>query len=255
MAERAKVYFADFRCPSWRENLPQKLARLMETAGFGDIDMDGKYVAIKMHFGEPGNLAYLRPNWARTVVDLVKSHGGKPFLTDCNTLYVGGRKNALDHIESAYVNGFTPYTTGCHILIADGLKGNDEVEVPVEGGEYVKSAKIGRAVMDADVFISLTHFKGHEQAGAEEVHRLPGLREDLCPRCSPVRRRRQGRHRHGQVRGLRPLPRGLSQGRHHHPAGRGPGHPEQEDRRVHQGSGGRPPLLPRVPGAGHLSQL
>ena len=128
MAEKSKVYFADFRAPSWRENLPQKLARLMMTAGFGDIDMDGKYVAIKMHFGEPGNLAYLRPNWARAVVDLVKSHGGKPFLTDCNTLYVGGRKNALDHIESAYINGFTPYSTGCHILIADGLKGNDEVE-------------------------------------------------------------------------------------------------------------------------------
>ena len=52
----SKVYFADFRCPTWRENLPQKLARLMMTAGFGDIDMDGKYVAIKMHFGEPGNM-------------------------------------------------------------------------------------------------------------------------------------------------------------------------------------------------------
>lgn len=108
MAEKSKVYFADFRCPSWRENLPQKLARLMMTAGFGDIDMEGKYVAVKMHFGEPGNLAYLRPNWARAVADLVKSQGGRPFLTDCNTLYVGGRKNALDHIESAYVNGFTP---------------------------------------------------------------------------------------------------------------------------------------------------
>ena len=161
----SKVYFADFRCSSWRENLQQKLARLMMTAGFGDIDMDGKYVAIKMNFGEPGNMAYLRPNWAKTVADLVKSQGGKPFLTDCNTLYIGGRKNALDHMESAYVNGFTPYSTGCHIIIADGLKGNDEVAVPVEGGEYVKEAKIGRAVMDADVFISLTHFKGHEQAG------------------------------------------------------------------------------------------
>ena len=165
MAEKAKVYFADFRAPSWRENLPQKLARLMMTAGFGEIDMDGKFVAIKIHFGEPGNLAYLRPNWARAVADLVKSQGGKPFLTDCNTLYIGGRKNALDHIESAYVNGFTPYSTGCHILIGDGLKGSDEVCVPVRGGEYVKEAKIGRAIMDADVFVTLTHFKGHEQAG------------------------------------------------------------------------------------------
>ncbi|MCI8848737.1 MAG: DUF362 domain-containing protein [Oscillibacter sp.] len=165
MAEQSKVYFADFRCPSWRENLPQKLARLMMTAGFGEIDMEGKFVAIKMHFGEPGNLAYLRPNWAKAVADLVKSQGGVPFLTDCNTLYVGGRKNALDHLESAYVNGFTPYSTGCHILIGDGLKGDDEALVPVEGGEYVKEARIGRAVMDADVFVSLTHFKGHEQAG------------------------------------------------------------------------------------------
>ena len=146
MAEKSKVYFSDFRCPSWRENLPQKLARLIMTAGFGDIDMEGKYVAIKMHFGEPGNMAYLRPNWAKVVVDLVKSQGGKPFLTDCNTLYVGGRKNALDHIESAYVNGFTPYSTGCHIIIADGLKGTDEVEVPVEGGEYVKSAEMADEV-------------------------------------------------------------------------------------------------------------
>jgi len=165
MAERSKVYFADFRCPSWRENLPQKLKRLMMTAGFGDMDLEDKFVAIKIHFGEPGNLAYLRPNWAKAVADLVKSMGGKPYLTDCNTLYVGGRKNALDHIESAYQNGFNPYNTGCHILIGDGLKGNDEVEVPVEGGEYCKTAKIGRAVMDADVFISLSHFKGHEQAG------------------------------------------------------------------------------------------
>jgi len=165
MAEKSKVYFADFRCPSFRENLPQKLARLIMTAGFDEIDIDGKYVAIKMHFGEPGNMAYLRPNWAKVVVNLVKDKGGKPFLTDCNTLYVGGRKNALDHIESAYQNGFNPYNTGCHVIIADGLKGNDEVEVPVEGGDYVTSAKIGRAVMDADVFISLTHFKGHEQTG------------------------------------------------------------------------------------------
>ena len=160
----SKVYFADLRA-DMHENLQQKLTRLMKTAGMGDIDFQDKFVAIKLHFGEPGNLAFLRPNWARTVADFVKERGGKPFLTDCNTLYVGGRKNALDHLDSAMLNGFSPMTTGCQILIADGLKGNDEVEVPVAGGEYVKNAKIGRAVMDADVFISLTHFKGHEEAG------------------------------------------------------------------------------------------
>ncbi len=162
--KKSKVYFTDMRCKNG-VNLQMKLEKLMKKAGIENIDFKDKYVAIKMHFGEPGNLAFLRPNYARTVVDLVRSLGGKPFLTDCNTLYVGGRKNALDHLDSAYLNGFSPFSTNCHVLIADGLKGTDEVAVPVEGGTYVKEAKIGRAIMDADVFISLAHFKGHEGTG------------------------------------------------------------------------------------------
>lgn len=110
------------------------------------------------------------PNFAKTVADAVKELGGRPFLTDCNTLYVGRRKNALDHIEAAYENGFSPFSTGCQIIIADGLKGTDEVDVPVRGGEYIREAHIGRAVMDADIFISLSHFKGHESTGFGRRH-------------------------------------------------------------------------------------
>lgn len=162
--EKAKVYFTDFRA-KLGEGLPTKLKRLMKTAGIAELDLEGKFVAIKLHFGELGNISYLRPNYARAVVDVVKELGGKPFLTDCNTMYPGSRKNALEHLECAWENGFTPLTVGCPIIIGDGLKGTDDIEVPVVGGEYVKNAKIGRAVMDADVFISLTHFKGHEMTG------------------------------------------------------------------------------------------
>ncbi len=162
--EKAKVYFTNLHT-TYDENLTQKLVRLITTAGIGDIDFEKKYAAIKIHFGEPGNLAFLRPNYAAAVVKVIQDLGGKAFLTDCNTLYVGGRKNALDHLDAAYTNGFSPFSTNCHILIGDGLKGTDEVLIPVEGGEYVKEAKIGRAIMDADVFISLTHFKGHEATG------------------------------------------------------------------------------------------
>lgn len=162
--EASKVYYTDFRCPVGT-SLLEKLRRVCIAAGIKDIDMDGRFVAIKMHFGELGNVSFLRPNYARAVVDVVKELGGRPFLTDCNTMYPGSRKNALEHLECAWQNGFTPLTVGCPILIGDGLKGTDDVEVPVAGGEYVEKAKIGRAVMDADVFISLTHFKGHEQAG------------------------------------------------------------------------------------------
>ncbi|RKJ41025.1 DUF362 domain-containing protein [bacterium 1XD42-8] len=161
--EKSKVYFTNLRT-DFNSNLPQKLKKLIKAASIGNINFKNKYTAIKMHFGEPGNLAFLRPNYAAAVVDVVKELGGRPFLTDCNTLYVGGRKNALDHLESAYKNGFSPYTVGCHVLIGDGLKGTDEEIVPVNG-EYIKEAKIGRAIMDADIFISLNHFKGHEAAG------------------------------------------------------------------------------------------
>ena len=163
--EKAKVYFTDFRTPYGGDTMPGKLKKLIRKAGIDQLNLEGQFVAIKIHFGELGNVSYLRPNYARAVVDVVKELGGKPFLTDCNTLYPGSRKNALEHLYCAWENGFTPLTVGCPILIGDGLKGTDDIEVPVRGGEYVKNAKIGRAVMDADVIISMTHFKGHEATG------------------------------------------------------------------------------------------
>ena len=163
--EKSKVYFTDFHTQAYGDGLPTKLKKLIKRAGIQSLNLEGKFVAIKMHFGELGNVSYLRPNYARAVVDVVKDLGGKPFLTDCNTMYPGSRKNALEHLECAWENGFTPLTVGCPIIIGDGLKGTDDISVPVEGGEYVTEAKIGRAIMDADVFISLTHFKGHEMTG------------------------------------------------------------------------------------------
>lgn len=160
----SKVYFTDFRT-NHEQSLTEKLQKLIRKAGMDTIDFEGKFVAIKMHFGEPGNLAFLRPNYARAVVDVVKELGGKPFLTDCNTLYPGRRKNALEHLLAAAENGFNYISCGCPIIIGDGLRGTDEVAVPVHNGELVKNAKIGHAVMDADIIISLTHFKGHEATG------------------------------------------------------------------------------------------
>lgn len=162
--ERARVYFTDFRTRIG-VSLPEKLQKLVRRAGIGEIDMDGKFVAIKLHFGELGNISYLRPNYVRALAEVVKELGGKPFLTDCNTLYPGSRKNALEHLYCAEVNGFNPMTTGCQTIIGDGLRGTDDIAVPVRNGEYFQEAYIGRAVMDADVFISLTHFKGHEETG------------------------------------------------------------------------------------------
>lgn len=159
----SKVYFTDLHTENG-ESLLKKLYRLLDRAGLGTIDFRNKFVAIKLHFGEPGNMAYIRPNYAKVVADYVKERGGIPFLTDCNTLYVGRRKHAVEHIEAAYENGYNPFVTGCQVLIADGLRGTDDVDVEING-EYVKAAHIGRAIADADVLISMNHFKGHCEAG------------------------------------------------------------------------------------------
>ena len=161
---KSKVYFTNLRTTG-SLNLLQKLERLVKKAGIEQINFENKFTAIKLHFGEPGNLAFLRPNYAKVIADLIKSKDGKVFLTDCNTLYVGRRKDALEHLDAAYENGYNPLTTGCQVIIGDGLKGTDEAYVPVPCGEYVKEAKIGRAIMDADIIVSLTHFKCHELTG------------------------------------------------------------------------------------------
>ena len=178
-----RVYFTDMRC-KLGDSLPSKLDRLIRAAGIDSIDMEKKIVAIKMHFGEYGNLAFLRPNYARVVADIVKEKGGMPYLTDCNTLYVGSRRNALDHLECASRNGFDPTTTGCQIIIGDGLKGTDDVEIPIDG-DLVKTAKIGRAIADCDVLITLTHFKGHATAS------IGGTIKNLAMGCASRRGKKE----------------------------------------------------------------
>ena len=141
-----------------------KMIRLVKAAGIENIDFDGKFTAIKIHFGEPGNLAYLRPNYAARLIDFVRAKVAKVFLTDSNTLYSGGRSNAVDHLDAAMNNGYNPIGAHANVIIADGLKGTEYKEIPLEG-EYCKAPKIGSAIADADIIISMNHFKGHEQAG------------------------------------------------------------------------------------------
>jgi len=159
----SKVFFTDFRtCPG--NNQLDKLEKLVRHAGIETIDFKDKFVAIKIHVGEWGNMAYLRPNYAATIVKIVKELGGKPFLTDANTLYSGFRSNAIDHLNTANLNGYSPMSTGAQFIVADGLKGLDYKEIPING-EYCKAPKIAAAIAEADILLSISHVKGHEMAG------------------------------------------------------------------------------------------
>jgi len=154
----SEVFFTDMHStPSL--NLLKKLGRLVRAAGFDDIDFDHKMTALKVHFGEPGNLAYLRPNFAAMIAGMVREKGGKPYLTDCNTLYHGMRSSGPDHLEAAFSNGYNPLSAGCHVVIGDGIKGTDYREIEVNL-DYTDKAMIGTAIADADIIISLNHLRG-----------------------------------------------------------------------------------------------
>jgi len=160
----SKVYFCDLRTRSEGDNKSNKIGRLFDAAGLGGAITDGGLIAVKVHFGERGNDSFMSPVLVRRVVDKVKEAGGKPFLTDTATLYSGSRRNAADHVSLALEHGFGMEVTGAPIIIADGLRGGDFVEAPIDG-KHLKSAKIASGLAEADGMIVVSHFKGHEMAG------------------------------------------------------------------------------------------
>jgi len=202
----SKVYFADLRSDRPSNNIPSKIRQLFDRACLGDTFSEGDLVAVKTYFGEPGSTTFLRPQFVGAVVDRIRQGGGKPFLTDSNTLYRGGRSNAVDHLNAAVRHGYTYPVIDAPAIIADGLLGKDEVEVEV-GLKHCRTVKFGSAAQHAPSIIVVSHFKGHamtgfggalknlgmgfgSRAGKLEMHKLahPMANEDICTGCGTCAR-------------------------------------------------------------------
>jgi hypothetical protein len=160
---KSDVFFSDLKVGSGR-TLLDKLDGLLDRADLKGKIREKDLVAIKLHFGEKGNTAFVRPIFLRRVVDRVKGCKGKPFLTDTNTLYTGTRSEAISHLTTAYENGFTESVVGAPLLIADGLRGNSAIKVRIDKPLF-KTVSIAHEIYMADVLISVAHFKGHELSG------------------------------------------------------------------------------------------
>ncbi len=161
---KSKVYFMDFRATA-RENLLGKLGRLIEAAGIAEVIGKKDLTAVKLHFGELGNTAFINPVMVRKVVECVKGAGGVPFLTDANTLYSGSRSDSPTHISTAVRNGFAyPVVDNTPVIIADGLRGKSDEAIAVDRKNF-KEVYIGTEIVQADALVSVAHFKGHELSG------------------------------------------------------------------------------------------
>lgn len=174
----AKVYFADLRARAANKNRTAKIKKLFEAAGFAATVAKGDLTAIKVHFGERGCDTHVSPSHARTVAELVKAKGGRPFVTDTNTLYSGSRRNAVDHLATAVEHGFDYAVLGAPVIIADGLDSTNVIEVAIAGKHFQK-VKIAGDIVRADGLIVLSHFKGHELAG------FGGAVKNLAMGCAP----------------------------------------------------------------------
>ena len=250
------VYFTDLRTRP-RRNLLDKISELLSRTKMDKKIKKNDLVAIKLHFGEPGNCAYVRPVFLRTIVDRVRLIGARPFLTDTNTLYSGPRSNGVTHIDTAVRNGFDYAVVGCPIVIADGIRSSSGATVAIPG-EILDEVHIAREILEADGLIVVSHFKGHELSGfggalknmgmgcATREGKLlqhstvrPRISVEKCegcvplPRLLPLKRHlpqgKEGLHRRAPVHRLRRVLRRVPNGCGGDRVERGPGEIPEED--------------------------
>jgi len=143
----SEVYFI-----AANEDVPlrDKLGMLLERAGVSHLN---GVVALKMHMGELNNKTFVKPVYIQKLVEVVKQHGGDPFVTDTTTIYKEARYTAMDYYRTAFIHGFLPSYLGCPVIIADGLK-DDGVRV----NEHVEIAK---SIYESDAMLLVSHATGH----------------------------------------------------------------------------------------------
>ncbi len=160
---QSTVYFIDLRA-KYTESFTDKLEKLVLRTGLEDVVKTRDLVAVKLHFGESGNTAFIRPVFIRRIVKAIRKTGAVPFLTDANTLYAGTRGDAVSHLKTAVENGFAYSVVGAPLVIADGLRGKSETRVTINQSRF-KHVYIGSEIVNADALISVAHFKCHELSG------------------------------------------------------------------------------------------
>ncbi len=161
---KPKVFAAGLRCQGPADNHVAKIGKLAAAVGLANADFDKKLVAVKVHVGELGNGAFLRPTLVRPIVELIRSRGGEPFLAETTTLYTGTRSSAPAHIMTAHRHGFGPEVTGAPMVICDGLSGRDAHKVAIKG-QHFQEVSVASGVFEADALVVISHFKGHEVTG------------------------------------------------------------------------------------------
>ncbi|MGA2774912.1 MAG: DUF362 domain-containing protein [Candidatus Omnitrophota bacterium] len=161
---KSKVYFVAVKDSDKVKSINNRLKKLLAVSKVLDFIQKDYKVALKVHFGEAGNLNFVRPEHLRVVCDGIAHKGAKAFLSDANTLYRGKRLNSKDHLQLAHEHGFTKETVGVDVLIPDDNKKEDAIDIQINQ-KFIKTAKLASVFIDADALVAVSHFKGHILTG------------------------------------------------------------------------------------------
>jgi len=160
----SQVHLLRFNRSDPVDQVKNRLKKLFKVAGFDSVVQTGDITAIKIHFGEKGNVTHVPASYTEPVVRMIKSCGARPFLTDTTVLYKSTRENAIDHLQLAYENGFTYEKVGAPVIIADGIIGRNETEIEIDT-PLNKTVALATELVSANSIIVITHVTGHMGTG------------------------------------------------------------------------------------------
>lgn len=160
---RSRVIFWDLNTAR-HSSFEVKLRGLLKTARIGAHLRSKALTAVKIHFGERGAASFISPLWLGPILSFLRKCGSHPFLTDTNTLYSGSRSNGVSHALLAREHGFDSAVLGAPVVIADGIRGTHQIEVPLEGRRF-QTCYLAGEIAAADAMLTCSHFTGHRLAG------------------------------------------------------------------------------------------
>jgi hypothetical protein len=164
LMEAEKVYWLRVADGEGDEAVCRRLERELEKLDLLSMLAAQDLVAVKTHFGEEGSAGYVRPIYLRMLGELIRQKKALPFLTETSTLYSGRRHNAIQHIGLAQEHGFGFDNTKMPLIMADGLRGDQETEVALPG-EIYQRVKIAALFAQVQALVLVSHFTGHLATG------------------------------------------------------------------------------------------
>lgn len=156
----ANVYFKRFKKKPKLKEIHKITKELLTTIEDKEKVTLEKKIPLKVHFGEAGNVTYIKPKNFDGVIDYLKDKDIETFYIETSVMYGGQRYKKKLHAKTAKKHGFTQIP----VVFADGDHGEAFYEVTINKNHF-KKCKLGAEFEKYEQILVLAHFKGHGLAG------------------------------------------------------------------------------------------